>query len=218
MLAGMGIYVEQVLPRLQNRMLDLAGTREIRARVCAGLTGHVVEVGFGSGLNLPHLPAAVTGIWAVDPSTVGRSLSMRRRERSPVPVVFAGLDGQVLPFPDGRFDAALSTWTLCTIPDAVAALREVGRVLKPGALLRFVEHGLAPQPGVARWQHRANPLQKRLAGGCHLDRDIPALLERAGFTVVSMDTYYEKGAPKVLGHMYEGTARPTPPPRTPPPR
>lgn len=203
----MALYRDQVLPRLQNVLMDLGDSRDIRARVCSGLAGDVVEVGFGTGLNVPYLPPAVAGLWAVDPAVVGRSLSRRRRADSDVPVVFAGLDGESLPFPDQRFDAALSTWTMCTIPDAVQALRELRRVLKPGGLLHFVEHGLAPDTKVASRQHRLTPLQRRVAGGCHLDRDIPALIEAAGFTVTSLDTYYERAAPKVLGHMYEGRAR-----------
>lgn len=209
MLSGVGIYGDQVLPRLQNRLLDLGGTREIRARVCAGLAGDVVEVGFGSGLNLPHLPSEVSGLWAVEPALVGRRLSARRRAASPVPVTFAGLDGQRLPFDDDRFDAALTTWTLCTIPDAVTALRELRRVLRPGGTLHFVEHGLSPDASVARWQHRGTPVQRRLAGGCHLDRDIPRLLASGGFTVTRLDTFYEKGAPRMLGYMFEGRAVPS---------
>lgn len=204
----MGFYGEQVLPRLQNRLLDLPQTRATRARVCEGLTGDVVEIGFGSGLNLPHLPHEVTGVWAVEPAQLGRRLSGNRRRRAPVPVVFAAPDAQQLPFDEARFDAALSTWTLCTIPDPVRALREVRRVLKPGGLLHFVEHGRAADASVLRWQQRLTPVQRRLAGGCHLDRDIPSLLHGAGFDVTSLETYYEPRAPRVLGFMYEGRATP----------
>lgn len=203
----MGFYGEQVLPRLQNRLLDLPQTRETRARVCEGLAGDVVEIGFGSGLNLPHLPVDVTGLWAVEPAEIGQRLSAHRRDEAAVPVVFAGSDAQHLPFADARFDAALSTWTLCTIPDPVRALREVRRVLRPGGRLHLVEHGLAGDPPVARWQHRLTPVQRRLAGGCHLDRDIPTLLVDGGFAVDYLDTYYEPGAPRFLGCMYEGRAR-----------
>lgn len=206
MLASMAFYREQVLPRVRNRLLDLGGTREIRARVCAGLRGEVIEIGFGSGLNLPFLPDDVATLWAVEPSRVARALSTRRRADAPVPVVFAADDAGALPFPDQRFDAALSTWTMCTLPDPVAALREVRRVLKPGRTLHFVEHGASPDEPVARWQDRATPLWHQLAGGCNLNRDVPGLLARAGFTVTTLETYYERRAPKVLGHMYEGRA------------
>ncbi len=111
----------------------------------------------------------------------------------------SGLDGQSLPFADGSHDAALSTWTLCTIPDAGAALREVRRVLKPGGTLHFIEHGLAPDGPVQRWQHRLDPLQQRLFGGCHLTRPIVRMLTDAGFTIAELDVFYEKGAPKPLG-------------------
>ena len=110
----------------------------------------------------------------------------------------SGLDGQVLPFEDDTFDGALSTWTMCTIPDVAAALAEVRRVLKPGGRLHFVEHGLAPDPGVQTWQRRLEPIQKRLAGGCHLTRPIVDLLDSAGFTVTDIDVFYEKGAPKFI--------------------
>ena len=126
---------------------------------------------------------------------------------SAVPVHRAGLDGQSLPFPEARFDAALSTWTMCTIPDIDAALRELRRVLKPGGTLHFVEHGLAPDENVRRWQHRLDPLQQRLFGGCHLTRPTADLLKGAGFEITELDTYYEKGAPKILGANALGVAR-----------
>ena len=123
-----------------------------------------------------------------------------------VPVQRPGLDGQSLPFADDSYDTALSTWTLCTIPDVAAALRELRRVLKPGGSLRFVEHGLAPDERVRRWQRRLEPVQKRLLGGCHLTRPIADLLTTAGFTISELDVFYEKGAPKFEGADSLGTA------------
>jgi ubiquinone/menaquinone biosynthesis C-methylase UbiE len=123
-----------------------------------------------------------------------------------VPVVVAGDDAQSLPLPDDRFDAALCTWVLCGIPDADAALAELARVLKPGASLHFVEHGLAPDPGVVRWQRRGNRINKAVSG-CLLDNDVAALLQRSPFTVTELSTWYERAAPKAAGYMYEGRAR-----------
>src|SRR5688500_17726980 len=137
----MGFYRDAIFVRLMNKMMDNEHIREIRTRVCGGLAGDVVEIGFGTGLNLPHLPAAVTSLRAVDPLEVGAQVGASRLAESPVTVEFAGLDGQRLPFPDHSVDAVLSTWTLCSIPDATAALREVRRVLRPGGALHFVEHG-----------------------------------------------------------------------------
>ena len=204
----MGFYRDAVFPRLMNKMMDNEHIREIRARVCGGLAGDVVEIGFGTGLNLPHLPAEVTSLRAVDPLQVGAKLGAARLAASPVRVEFAGLDGQSLPFPDESVDAVLSTWTLCSIPDATAALREVRRVLRPGGALHFVEHGASPEVSVRRWQDRLDPIQCRVAGGCHLNRDIPTLIEAGGLGVQKMDTYYAKGTPKASGWLFEGTAVP----------
>jgi ubiquinone/menaquinone biosynthesis C-methylase UbiE len=202
----MGVWTDQVVPRLADRVLDVEAVRRGRAVTCAGLRGDVVELGFGSGLNVPHYPAAVTGVWAVDPSDVGRRLSQRRVHDCPVPVEFAGLTAELLPFPDARFDSALSTFTLCTIPDVQGALREVRRVLKPGGTFHFLEHGRSPDAKVARWQDRLAPVNHALAGGCHLTRDIGALVRDSGLELVDLDTYYGEG-PRPFAYRFQGVAR-----------
>lgn len=194
----MGIYAEQVLPRIINVACGMKANRPLRERVCAGLHGQVVEIGFGSGHNVPYYPAAVTGVAAIEPAGLGWRLARKRLDASQVPVERTGLDGQSLPLPDDSCDTAVSTWTMCTIPDIAAALQELRRVLKPGGTLHFVEHGLAPDDKVQRMQHRLEPMQKRLFGGCHLTREIPHLLTDAGFTIVEADEFYEEGAPKFL--------------------
>ncbi len=203
----MGIYTDRVLPRIINTACGMKAVEPLRRRVCEGLHGHVVEIGFGSGHNVPMYPPDVIDVVAVEPSDLAWELSAERRAGSRVPVRRVGLDGQSLPLPDRSCDTALSTWTMCTIPDAPAALGELRRVLKPGGLLCFVEHGLAPDEKVQRWQHRLEPLQTRLFGGCHLTRQITDLLEDAGFTLVAIDVFYEKGAPKSLGADTLGAAR-----------
>ncbi len=202
----MGWWTDAVLPRLTDKVLGPAKTGHIRERVCAGLAGQVVELGFGSGRNAGFYPGAVTEVLAVEPSDVAWRLAEPRVTSATAAVTRVGLDGQRLPLADDSADNALSTWTLCTIPDASLALAEVRRVLRPGGRLHFVEHGQAPDKGVERWQHRLEPLQKRVAGGCHLSRPIEDLLTGAGFVVERLDRYYEKGQPKPYGFLYEGVA------------
>ena len=174
--ARMGWYADHVLPRLTDLVMRRRELTEIRARVAAELGGEVLEIGFGSGLNVPHYPPTITRVRAVDPATVGRRLAAGRVADSPVPVEYVGLDGQALPLESASVDHVLTTWTLCTIPDVAAALGEIDRVLRPGGRFHFVEHGRSPDPDVARWQDRLTPLQWRLAGGCHLNRRIDDLI------------------------------------------
>ncbi len=197
----MRFYAEQVVPRIVNVACGMKEAERLRRRVCEGLAGDVLEIGFGSGLNVPFYPAAVTRVDAVDPSDVGWKLAGKRLAATPVRVERTALDSQTLPFPDDSFDAALSTWTLCTIPNADAALHEVRRVLKPGGTLHFIEHGLAPEgdENVRRWQRRLDPLEQRLFDGCHLTRPIVDMLTTAGFVISDLDVFYEKGAPKPMG-------------------
>jgi ubiquinone/menaquinone biosynthesis C-methylase UbiE len=204
----MPFWTDHVVPRFTDKML---GTREVtghRRRVVDGLRGDVVEIGFGSGLNVPLYPADVTTVYAVDPSTVARRLSEDRVAASPVPVRFVGLDGEELPLDTESVDAALSTFTLCTIPDAGRAVREVHRVLRPGGEFHFLEHGLSPDPGVAQWQHRLNGVQRRVAGGCTLDRPIERLVRDAGFEITDLH-HDQLAGPSFMrpwAYLYEGVA------------
>ncbi len=201
----MGFYEEHVLPRFVDLALSGKEFDRLRARVARELEGETLEVGFGSGRNVPHYPASVTKVIAVDPSTVGRKLAARRVSASSVPVEYVGLDGEALPLEDGSIDHVLTTWTLCTIPDVGRALTEMKRVLRPGGSLHFLEHGRSPDPKVARWQDRLTPLQRRIAGGCHLNRPIDEIVSRSGLRLARLDNFYVRG-PKTFGYMFEGVA------------
>jgi ubiquinone/menaquinone biosynthesis C-methylase UbiE len=201
----MSYWERKILPRVIDRTCGMAEIRPYRDEVVAGLAGDVVEIGFGSGLNMPHLPDTVERLYAVDPSELGQRLAAERIAASPVPVEVIGLDGQSLPLADRSVDAALSTFTLCTIPDVAAALAEVRRVLRPGGELHFLEHGLSPAPRTARWQHRLDGLQRRIAGGCHLVRPIDRVIIDAGFEVTSLRNALLK--PATHGYLYLGVAR-----------
>ena len=203
----MGFYAEQVVPRVIEVACGVSAAQPLRRRVCAPLEGDVLELGFGSGHNVAFYPDTVRSVAAIEPSDVAWRKAMPRARASDAPIRRAGLDGQRLPFPDASFDSALSTWTLCTIPDVSAALSEVRRVLRPGAVFHFVEHGLAPDAPVRRWQRRLEPLQKRLCGGCHLTRPIVDLIADGGFDVLHVDRFYEDGSPKFLGADVLGAAR-----------
>ncbi len=202
----MGFYRRQVLPRLQDKVMAADRLRGARARVCASLSGDVVEVGFGTGLNIPYYPTDVKRVYAIEPSAMCMRISEPRRKKSRVLIEYAGLAGERIELEPESADAVLSTWTLCTIPDLDSALAELRRILKPGGSFHFVEHGRAPDPKVARWQRRIEPARKRLTGGCHITRRIAERVADAGFTIDHLTTYYLEGEPKAFGFTFEGQA------------
>jgi ubiquinone/menaquinone biosynthesis C-methylase UbiE len=201
----MAIWRDHVLPRIVDKACARRDFAEPRRRTLAELSGDVVEIGFGSGHNLAYYPAEVDRVLAVEPSTVARRRAGPRTDASAVTVEFIGLDGQALPLPDDCADAAVTTFTLCTIPDVPGALGELSRVLRPGGRLHFLEHGLSPDPKVAAWQHRLTPIQRRVCGGCHFDRPIAQLIAGAGFRIVTLENYYLAG-PKTPSYLYQGVA------------
>ena len=202
---AVGFYGDQIVPRVIDVVMARQEFTPIRARIAADLAGEVLEVGFGSGLNVAHYPAAVNRVRAVDPATVGRKLAAKRVAATSVPVEYVGLDGEQLPVESDSVDHVLTTWTLCSIPDVERALIEIRRVLRPGGSFHFVEHGRSPDPDVSRWQDRLTPLQRRVAGGCHLKRPIDELVAASGLGLTRMENYYAKG-PKPFGYMFEGVA------------
>lgn len=200
------LYERHVLPHLIDYACGMGAVMKTRAQVVPLAEGEVLEIGIGSGLNLSFYdPAKVHRIVGVDPSADMQKLARQRAEQISIPVEMIALELGQIQAEDARFDSIVCTFTLCTIPDAVAALREMRRVLKPRGKLLFSEHGLAPDASVVRWQNRLTPLWKPLAGGCHLNRDIPALLEAGGFTIGQLETSYLKG-PRPMTWVYRGWA------------
>ena len=201
----MGLYREHVLPRLVDRACGSGELRRWRKQVAAGLSGTVVELGFGSGLNMAAYPPEVTLVYAVEPAAVARRLAEKRIADSSVTVEHVGLRGESIPLDDDSCDGALSTFTLCTIPGVEQALAEVRRVVKPGGRFHFLEHGRSPDESIATWQRRLEPAQKRLADGCHLTRDPVELVRAAGFEIEHAESRYAQG-PKPWTWMTEGVA------------
>ena len=202
----MGLYHHCIFPRLLDTAMSHRQLRQPRRRVLANATGRILEVGFGTGANLAHYPSSVRRIEALDPDPHLDRFSGPRIARSLIDVDFHHLDAERLPFEQARFDTIVCTFTLCSIVDVERALVEIRRVLKPGGQFLFLEHGLAPDPAVARWQRRLNPLQRRLGGGCNLTRDTLALLDGVGLTLRNSSQYYLQRVPKFLGYVTEGAA------------
>ncbi len=203
----MSIYEDRVLPRLINLACSSRPTRKQREKIVPRAYGDVLEIGFGSGLNLPHYDRdKVRRVFGLEPSDGMRRSAARNIETSSLDVELIDLPGEEIPLDDNSVDSVLVTYTLCTIPDAIAALRGMRRVLKPGGHLFFCEHGKAPDAGVYRWQQRLNGIWSRFSGGCNINRDIPELLYKGGFTIEDDNRMYIPGI-RALSYNFWGAAR-----------
>lgn len=202
----MGFYADHVFPRLMELCMGTRKFQEQREQALASVHGNVLEIGFGTGLNLPHYPKDVTWLTALDPAIRLQKTVAQRSAELPFPVQLLHLSAEKLPLEDGRFDCVVSTWTLCTIPDALGALREVQRVLKPGGKFVFLEHGRSDDEKVAKWQDWLNPIQRIIACGCNLNRPIDALIRQAGLRLDLLDRFQLPGIPRIAGEIYRGIA------------
>jgi ubiquinone/menaquinone biosynthesis C-methylase UbiE len=202
----MSFFSQVIVPRLCDFLLNKSLLARHRRAVLAGAYGDVLEIGFGTGLNLPYYPAHVHKFTAVDPNPGMHRLAQKRIKQRGIEVDQQVLGGERLPFEDGRFDCAVSTFTLCSIEDVAQALREVYRVLKSGGTFLFLEHGLSPEPRVQKWQRRLNWLQVGLANGCHLDRNMKALVAAQPFVSVEVEEFYLERTPRTHGYLYRGVA------------
>jgi len=201
----MGIYGRWILPRLLDWTMAGAPFAQYRQQLLAEVAGDVLEIGFGTGLNLAYYPDTVTSLTVIEPNPGMGAIAAPRLAQTTLPVASRALRGEQLDFQSDRFDTVVSTWTLCSIAGVDQALAEIHRVLKPGGKFVFIEHGLSPDPQLQTWQHRLTPLQKRIADGCHLDRAIADLVQ-AHFPTVTVDTFYAENLPKIGSYFYQGTA------------
>lgn len=202
-------YEERVLPGLIDKVCGIGPIHALRQEIVPQASGIVLEVGVGSGLNLPYYDAdKVSLVYGLEPSEGMRRRAQQNLAAAPVPIEWLGLRGEEIPLDDNSVDTILLTFTLCTIPDYALALAQMHRVLKPGGKLLFCEHGLAPDAdtSVQKWQHRVTPVWKQFAGGCHLNRPVTEMLRNAGFAVEHVDTQYLHGTPRIAGYVSMGVA------------
>jgi SAM-dependent methyltransferase len=202
----MGIYARFIFPRLCDWAMRNPRMADLRRAALSEVDGDILEIGFGTGLNLEHYPEHVRRLTAVDPGVGMSRLALQRIKQSPIDVYLRVLTAEELPFEDERFDCVVSTWTLCSVPDAQRAVSEIGRVLRQGGRYIFLEHGLGDDLGVQRWQHRLTPLQRRVGDGCRLDVDIEALVRTGPFSEIRVERFLLEGTPRVVGSMYRGVA------------
>lgn len=201
----MGFYSQRILPYLLDWGMSDPAMAQYRREVLAKVTGEVLEIGFGTGLNLAYYPEHIHKLVAIDANPGVHNLAQKRIETSNITVDSRVLNGENLPMADNTFDSVVSTWTLCSIAKVEQALQEIYRVLKPGGKFFFVEHGLSNEPKVQIWQNRLTPLQKVIADGCHLNRNIRQLLENQ-FDTVTLKEFYAEKTPKFVGYLYQGVA------------
>ena len=204
----MGFYSQVIFPRLMDWSMAGPDMAKYRQEVLAQVQGEVLEIGFGTGLNLPYYPKRIRKITTVDPNPGVNQLAQKRIQESLMMVDHRVLSGEQLPMADNTFDSVVSTWTLCSIANVDQAIQEIYRVLKPGGRFFFIEHGLSEDPGVQSWQHRLNPIQKIIGDGCHLDRNIQTLIKKR-FQDIEIEQFDMENAPKTLGHLYRGVATKT---------
>jgi ubiquinone/menaquinone biosynthesis C-methylase UbiE len=200
----MKLYAEYVFPRLMDWVMSGEAFQRLRADLLKDARGNVLEIGYGTALNLPHYPSHVTHLTLVDSARLLSSTVRQRTTQVTFPVTVEQQRAESLPFPARHFDTVVSTWTLCTIPDPRQALREIGRVLKADGLLLFLEHGRSEDPHVAAWQDRLNPIQRVVGCGCNLNRRIDQLIQGSGLRVVHLRRFLMPGVPRVVGELYQG--------------
>ena len=201
----MGFYSNLVVPYCIDLAMSGSSLKQYRRQLLEGVSGEILEIGFGTGLNLPHYPKSVTKITTIDPNPGMQKLARSRIEQSQITVDYKVLNGESLPMTDASFDSIVCTWTLCSIPLVEQAIAEVHRLLKPGGKFFFIEHGLSDEQSIQAWQNRLTPIQKVIADGCHLNRQIDWLV-RQQFPNVKIEQFYAPKLPKVLGYMYRGIA------------
>jgi SAM-dependent methyltransferase len=199
----MGLYSRLIFPRLLELSMSSASITAYRQALLKDVSGKVLEIGFGTGLNLPHYSDSVTSLTTVDPNEGMSAIANKRIAASPIEVTVKVLSGEILPFEDASFDAVVCTWTLCSIPNATQALQECHRVLKPGGQFFFIEHGLSDEAQIQAWQNRLTPIQRVVADGCHLNRCIDELVGNL-FEIVRLEKFYAPTLPKVMGYFYRG--------------
>lgn len=206
----MELYSRHIFPRLMDWVMSSEAFRRLRADLLQDVRGEVLEIGFGTGLNLAHYPPSISNLSVVDPAELLPHRVSERIATASFPVRTTQVTAEALPYPDQQFDRVVSTWTLCTIPDPVQALREVARVLKPEGTLLFLEHGRSDDQTIAAWQDRLNPIQNVVGCGCHLNRPIDQLIAQAGLRIAHLDRFLLPDVPRIAGEMYRGRATPFP--------